>query len=154
MIVSMSMEKISIVLYSFLMITRDDDYLKWKEISRNKLLDCRIFDVFNVKRESEKGIRGDFCLLNAPDWVTIVPLLKNPSGEDSFLMVKQFRHGSGEITLEFPAGLVENGENPSDAAARELLEETGYKAGTLIEAGKVNPNPAFMNNSFITFTKA
>ncbi len=40
-------------------------------------------------------------------------------------MVRQFRHGSGGITIEFPAGTIDPGENPEIAAKRELLEETG-----------------------------
>ena len=66
-------------------------------------------------------------------------------------MVEQYRHGSDEITLEFPAGMIESDELPSNAAMRELLEETGYMAGEIIEIGAVSPNPAFMNNISYTF---
>ena len=66
-------------------------------------------------------------------------------------MVRQFRHGSGEITVEFPSGMIDSGEAPEAAARRELLEETGCTAGQLIHIGSVNPNPAFMNNKLHTF---
>ena len=66
-------------------------------------------------------------------------------------MVRQFRHGSGTVTLEFPSGLIDSGELPEIAARRELLEETGCTARELIHIGSVNPNPAFMNNTLHTY---
>jgi 8-oxo-dGTP pyrophosphatase MutT (NUDIX family) len=66
-------------------------------------------------------IRGDACL--------IVPLVRNrDTGEERFLMVRQRRAGSGQLSLEFPAGMLDNDINdPSGVAARELAEETGMK---------------------------
>ena len=61
-------------------------------------------------------------------------------------MVRQWRHGARELSLEFPGGVFEKGETPSLAAARELLEETGYEANTIDELGVFNPNPAIMSN--------
>ncbi len=66
-------------------------------------------------------------------------------------MVHQFRHGVGKITLEIPGGLVDAGEDPATAAARELLEETGYAAGSLRRIGEVSPNPALFANRLFTY---
>jgi 8-oxo-dGTP pyrophosphatase MutT (NUDIX family) len=55
------------------------------------------------------------------------------------------------ITTEFPAGLVEKDEDPAAAAARELTEETGYRAGRLTLIGELRPNPAFMTNRCFTY---
>jgi len=66
-------------------------------------------------------------------------------------MVKQYRHGSKEITLEIPGGLVDPGDTPKKAAYRELLEETGYQAKDWLKIGVVNPNPAIFNNRCYTF---
>jgi 8-oxo-dGTP pyrophosphatase MutT (NUDIX family) len=66
-------------------------------------------------------------------------------------MVRQYRHGSREITLEIPGGIVDPGETPAEAAARELLEETGYRAERVEAIGSVNPNPALFENRCHTF---
>jgi ADP-ribose pyrophosphatase len=122
-----------------------DDSLQWRERSRQKLASCYRFDMFSTERSSAQGKTGQFCILTAPDWVTVVPVLTGKGGE-VFLMVRQYRHGADIITTEFPAGLVEPGEDPARAAARELEEETGHRAGTLTPLGRVSPSPAFMTN--------
>lgn len=90
--------------------------------------------------------------MDAPDWVTVIPEFKDSAtGNLSFLIVRQYRHGTEQVGLEFPAGAVDPGELPAVAAARELLEETGYQAELIQEIGAVSPNPAFMTNTAYTF---
>ncbi len=125
--------------------------LIWTEKSRKMLQSCRIFDLYEVDKESPDGNDSNFYLLNSPDWVTVIPLIKDDRGYECFLMVEQYRHGSDKVTLEFPAGMIDHGELPENAALRELLEETGYVAGKITEIGAVSPNPAFMNNISYTF---
>lgn len=119
------------------------DHLRWKELSRSKSAEYGLFDIYTTRRTSNQSHDFQFLLVDAPDWVTIVPYLPEL---DSFYMVRQFRHGSASVTLEFPAGVVNRDETPADAARRELLEETGCAGGELVSAGSVNPNPAFMTN--------
>jgi 8-oxo-dGTP pyrophosphatase MutT (NUDIX family) len=126
-----------------------DARLRWEELSRRRVASCSVFDVYASERAASDGRRGEFWLLEAPDWVNVVPVLGGRVPR--FVMVRQFRHGAGAITTEFPAGLVERGEDPRAAAARELAEETGYAAGRLTLIGKVRPNPAFMSNWCFTF---
>lgn len=125
---------------------------KWKTLERKTGEDYRIFTVDSVHRESQvSGKSSNFFLVNSPDWITIIPVITDENGNKSFLMVKQYRHGSDCITLEFPAGMVDPGEDSLETAKRELLEETGYMADSIKQIGKVNPNPAFMTNSTTTF---
>ncbi|MCL2480512.1 MAG: NUDIX hydrolase [Spirochaetaceae bacterium] len=125
--------------------------LVWIEKSRKVVKDFRIFKACEVTSSAPDGKESTFVQLDSPDWVNIVCIVKNENGEDSFLMVRQFRHGSGSITMEFPAGLVDKGEAPENAAKRELLEETGYSAEKFILIGEANPDPAFMNNTSYTY---
>lgn len=126
--------------------THAEDAHRWREIKRRTVADTPIFTVTASTRRDAGENQGEFVLIEAPEWVTVIPLFEEKGREREFLMVRQFRHGSGEITVEFPAGAVDRGEAPIAAAARELLEETGYKASELIPLGSVNPNPAFMTN--------
>ena len=73
-----------------------------------------------------------FCLfvmktiLNCVSAVTILPILKRKGQPDAYVIVKQYRPPVQACTLEFPAGLIDGGENPVNSALRELKEETGY----------------------------
>jgi 8-oxo-dGTP pyrophosphatase MutT (NUDIX family) len=130
---------------------RDDEHLRWKELSRRRVTSHHLFDLNLSERASTQGARGEFLILSAPDWVNVVAVLPNVKGEECFLMVRQYRHGADVITTEFPAGLVEPGEDPRVAAERELQEETGYSAGSMTLIGRVSPNPAFMTNWCFTY---
>jgi 8-oxo-dGTP pyrophosphatase MutT (NUDIX family) len=61
-------------------------------------------------------------------------------------MVEQYRHGVGRASLELPAGAVDEGEDPLQAARRELLEETGYEAAEWITLGRCAPEPSKHTN--------
>jgi ADP-ribose pyrophosphatase len=61
--------------------------------------------------------------------------------------VEQFRQGVQRVSLEFPAGVVEDGEDPVAAAVRELEEETGYRAERAELLGDFDPDPAIQSNA-------
>jgi 8-oxo-dGTP pyrophosphatase MutT (NUDIX family) len=89
----------------------------------------------------------DFHIIESREWVNIIPL----TSDHRVVMVRQYRHGSRTVTLEIPGGLADSGDSPEEAAARELLEETGYQAERWTKIGAVNPNPAIFNNRCSTF---
>lgn len=80
-------------------------------------------------------------------WANVVALTKN----NEVVLVRQYRHGVQEISLELPGGVVDAGEDPLEGAKRELLEETGYGGGTFIETGRIYPNPAIQQNSLYCY---
>ena len=119
--------------------------LVWQEHNRTQVFDCRLFSVAESYCESPQNESRTFTVLDAADWAIVVPVLQTPEGK-KFVMVWQWRHGSQDLSLEFPGGVFEPHERPQDAAARELLEETGYKPGSIRKLGEFSPNPAIMSN--------
>lgn len=124
------------------------DLPPWDTVSSNILGDYYIFRLRQDVRISPRSGRPlNFYVLEATDWVNIIPV--TAAGE--IVMVRQFRHGTAEFTLEVPGGMVDPHEDPLDSARRELLEETGYTAEQIVPLGSVSPNPAFLNNRCHTF---
>lgn len=119
--------------------------LEWKPILKKPLFKTRVFEVFEVSSLSPDGVKKEFISLNAPQWIIVVPTIKI-KGEEHFIMVEQWRHGSETLTAEFPGGVADLGETPLAAAKRELLEETGKQAEKIKLAASVFPNPAIMQN--------
>ena len=74
-----------------------------------------------------------------PGAVCVVPLLDN----GDVVLVRQYRHATGSRLLEICAGGLNPGEDPMDAARRELEEETGYRAGKLVERARFWTTPGF-----------
>ena len=124
------------------------DPKRWTVVETEFLQDCRVFSVSRLhSRSPHTGRSHSFFCIDSPDWVNVVPI--TPDGE--VVMVRQYRHGSAQITLETPGGLIDPGEQPVVAAARELLEETGYRARELSPLGEISPNPALFRNRLHAF---
>ena len=120
----------------------------WKRESSEQLADCRVFKVRrDTSADPRDGRAHDFYVIEAPDWINIIPVTAN--GEVVF--IEQYRHGTQEISLEIPGGMVDPGESPREAAVRELMEETGYAASDVVLLGKTRPNPAIQDNWIHTF---
>jgi 8-oxo-dGTP pyrophosphatase MutT (NUDIX family) len=123
----------------------DWNQLIWTEESRREVFKSPVFTVQENTCRAPDGGRGVFTTLEAADWAIVVPVIETGKGRE-FIMVRQWRHGARELSLEFPGGVFEAGEDGSAAAARELWEETAYRAGRILKLGEMNPNPAIMTN--------
>jgi 8-oxo-dGTP pyrophosphatase MutT (NUDIX family) len=120
----------------------------WRRERSEQVADCRVFKVRrDYSADPRDGRAHDFYVIEAPDWINVIPL----TDDGRVILIEQYRHGTGEISLEIPGGMVDAGESPREAAARELLEETGYEASEVVLLGKTRPNPAIQNNWIHTF---
>jgi len=122
-----------------------EENLVWKEENRRTVYTCPIFTVEELDSRSPELDLKTYRVINTSDWAIVVPVLDTEHGK-RFLMVRQWRHGARDLSLEFPGGVFEKGESAQTAAERELLEETGYRAGKIEKLGEFSPNPAIMSN--------
>lgn len=85
---------------------------------------------------------GDYWVLEYPEWVNVIALTQ----DGSMVMERQYRHAMGWTAYEICAGCAEKGEDPLEAAQRELREETGYTGGEWSKIMTISPNGTSMNN--------
>lgn len=116
---------------------------KWRvtasrHIHRDRWISVRADDCVT----EEGAVVAPYYVLEYPDWVEVVAL----DVDNNVLLVKQYRHALGDISIELPAGGMDPGEtDPVEAARRELLEEAGC-AGTLSLVGETRPNAGTHTN--------
>ena len=124
---------------------KDGGIRPWRVEQSEEIENYRIFTLKREVATSPDGEkRAEFYILDAPDWVNVVPV--TPDGQIVF--VEQYRHGTHQLSLETPAGMAEPDEPLEEAAARELREETGYSSRRYTLLGSTFANPAFMTNRF------
>lgn len=118
--------------------------MRWELISSEIMYRCAMFTVRrNHSRSAHSQQTHDFHVLETRDWVNVVPI----TDDQRVVMVQQFRHGIRDLTLEVPAGILDDTDrDPAAGALRELREETGYVAARVALLGTVHPNPAIMTN--------
>ncbi|HEY6385069.1 MAG TPA: NUDIX hydrolase [Candidatus Acidoferrum sp.] len=99
--------------------------------------------VFGIRRDEiiePSGLRVTREVITHPGSVVVLPAL--PDGR--ILMIRQYRHATRQFLWELVAGRIDNGENPRRAAARELIEETGYRAKRFHVFLDIFPTPGFL----------
>lgn len=122
--------------------------LDWKLGARTEGHDYRIFTTHFIDGTNPRtGDVRRFSLLQAGDWVNVVAITK----DHRVVLIRQWRPGVNAVCIEIPGGMIDPGEDPQTAAARELAEETGYTATKWSKLGTSLPNPAIMGNVLHTY---
>ena len=112
--------------------------------------DVHDYGPFRVKRLVVRAPHGGthtYYVIDRRDSVQVVAV----TAEGKMLLVEQERQGTRQPSLEFVAGLVDPGEDPRAAAARELEEETGYRAKNIEQIGWHYTDPAILTNKVTVF---
>ncbi len=116
---------------------------KWQLVRESPYADCKVFKIVKRRYRHPDGREDDFFVKTSRDWVQVAAITE----EGKVVLVNQFRFGVEKTSWEFPGGVIDEGENPAKAAARELSEETGYKGAKPKLLARIRPNPAILNNT-------
>ena len=118
--------------------------LKWKVLSSEQLFNDLWFKVRKDRCLTPAGkIIDPYYVYEFPTWVAGFAL----TAEGKVIMVRQYRHGLGEVCLELPGGCVDESDKDFESAiARELAEETGYTFSSFESLGKISANPSTNSN--------
>jgi ADP-ribose pyrophosphatase len=120
----------------------------WTFLRSHDVSDHRIFRLrHDLYRFEPSGQERDFVVIDTASWVNVVPV----TAQGNVVLIRQFRHGIGDVVMEIPGGMIDGDESPESAAARELREETGYVAEKIRLLARVLPNPAVQNNYLYLF---
>ncbi len=109
-------------------------YLSSRQVLQYSTLQVREDTYHFAPRNTE----ANFVVCDSADWVLVIAV----TTDRQVVLVNQFRHGRGEVVLEIPGGVMDDGETPLATGARELQEETGYVAEQLVALPPFLPNPA------------
>jgi ADP-ribose pyrophosphatase len=116
---------------------------EWKTLVSECVYTTPIFDLH--RRKSSHPHRGErnFYVLSTPEWVNVIPI----TPDHEVVLVRQYRHGISNFTLEIPGGMIDPEDpDPAQAARREMREECGFDSNIIIPLGQVHPNPAIQPN--------
>lgn len=117
---------------------------RWRVLDREYIIKRPWLTARRDKVELPDGrIIEEYYVLEYPDWVNVIAITK----DGQFVMERQYRHGLGVHSTELPCGVMEKGEDPLEAAKRELFEETGYGNGEWTKLMVITPTQGHRTTS-------
>lgn len=126
-----------------------EDAGAWKHLSSEYLLREKWFSF-----RRDRVLKGSgqemfpYYIWEFSNWAAVFPI----TDDGKVILVKQYRYGAGQWSIELPGGVMDPHEtDPMEAAKRELLEETGYSCGSIIQVAAFSPNPSTQNNLMYGF---
>ena len=117
---------------------------EWMVLKRRITVNYPLFQIEEKNVKSPRtGAVVNVQAIHFPDWVVVLPI----TGDQTVIMIHQYRHGNEKICLELPGGLVDrDDDSPKTTAQRELLEETGFRSKQIVKIGETYPQPAVLSN--------
>ena len=115
--------------------------LEETKISSQEIFNGVAIHLFKDEILLPNGHTGIREIIRHPGAVCVLPLTDN----GDVIFVNQFRYALNKVTLEVPAGKLEKGEDPKEAALRELSEETGLTAKNIVHIGDLYTTPALID---------
>lgn len=115
----------------------------WEVLYSEYLLQRRWLNLRRDRVMTGRGVTIDeFHVLEYPSWACTCCV----TTDGQLVLIRQYRHGVGRVTLELPAGVIESTETPLAGAKRELLEETGFASDQWTPLTSLAPEPARHTN--------
>jgi ADP-ribose pyrophosphatase len=118
-----------------------------ERLAQQRLLDGKVFSVDRDRVRMPNGREVSIDVIRHPPSAVIVPVPE----PGHVILIRQYRHAVSRWLWELPAGSVDDGETPEQAARRECQEEIGQVPDTVVRLGSMFPTPGYCDEEMVFF---